>query len=160
MKRHPKLVLAGLLSIIFVSLMSATVSFAFTDSDATKQITSPSKTDSALQETDINRFTNAISEIKDYYVQPISDKRLLEDAIRGMLSGLDPHSEYLDEDAYKTLLMATNGEFGGLGIEVTGEYGVLKVISPIDDTPAAKAGIKSGDYIVGIDGKLVNEMTL
>lgn len=113
-----------------------------------------------LDETDINRFTNAISEIKDFYVQSISDKKLLEDAIRGMLSGLDPHSEYLDEDSYKTLLMTTNGEFGGLGIEVTGEYGVLKVISPIDDTPAAKAGIKANDYIVAIDGKLVNEMTL
>jgi carboxyl-terminal processing protease len=113
-----------------------------------------------LDETDINRFTNAISEIKDFYVQTISDKKLLEDAIRGMLSGLDPHSEYLDEDSYKTLLMTTNGEFGGLGIEVTGEYGVLKVISPIDDTPAFKAGVKANDYIVAIDGKLVNEMTL
>lgn len=113
-----------------------------------------------MDETDINRFTSAISEIKDFYVQSINDKKLLEDAIRGMLSGLDPHSEYLDEDSYKTLIMTTNGEFGGLGIEVTGEYGVLKVISPIDDTPASKAGIKANDYIVAIDGKLVNEMTL
>lgn len=113
-----------------------------------------------LDDNDINRFSNAIAEIKDYYVQTISDKKLLEDAIRGMLSGLDPHSEYLDEDSYKTLLMTTNGEFGGLGIEVTGEFGVLKVISPIDDTPASRAGIKSGDYIVAINGKLVSEMNL
>lgn len=113
-----------------------------------------------LEEMDIQRFTNAITEIKDFYVQSISDKKLLEDAIRGMLTGLDPHSEYLDEDSYKTLLMSTTGEFGGLGIEVTSEFGVLKVISPIDDTPAMKAGIKAGDYIVAIDGKLVNEMTL
>ncbi len=85
-----------------------------------------------LQESDISRFTNTITEIKDFYVQPINDQKLLEDAIRGMLSGLDPHSEYLDKDAYKTLLMTTAGSFGGLGIEVTGEYGVLKVITPID----------------------------
>lgn len=119
----------------------------------------PKKSDT-LDDNDISRFSNAIAEIKDYYVQSINDKKLLEDAIRGMLSGLDPHSEYLDEDSYKTLLMTTNGEFGGLGIEVTGEYGVLKVISPIDDTPASKAGIKAGDYIVAIDGKLVSEMNL
>lgn len=129
-----------------------------TDPDS---LTTSSQIKSApLEESDINRFTSAISEIKDFYVNSISDKKLLEDAIRGMLNGLDPHSEYLDEDSYKTLLMTTNGEFGGLGIEVTGEYGVLKVISPIDDTPAAKAGIKANDYIVAIDGKLVNEMTL
>ena len=128
----------------------------FKDSDTPK---TPNPKNDSLQENDINRFTNAIAQIKDFYVQPISDKKLLEDAIRGMLSGLDPHSEYLDEDAYKTLLMTTTGEFGGLGIEVTGEFGVFKVIIPIDDTPASKAGIKSGDYIVAIDGKLVNEMT-
>jgi carboxyl-terminal processing protease len=84
---------------------------------------------------------------------------LLENAIRGMVNNLDPHSEYLDEDAYKSLLTSTSGEFGGLGIEVTSEYGVLKVISPIDDTPAAKAGIKAGDYIVALNGKPVNDMT-
>src|SRR4029078_3347122 len=116
--------------------------------------------DQPLQDNDIMRFTNAITQIKDTYVQSISDKKLLEDAIRGMLSGLDPHSEYLDEDSFKTLLMTTSGAFGGLGVEVTGEYGVLKVISPIDDTPAAKAGIKPGDYIVAINNRLVDEMTL
>ncbi|MBI2251373.1 MAG: S41 family peptidase [Armatimonadetes bacterium] len=113
-----------------------------------------------MQEEDINRFTAAISQIKDYYVQTTNDKKLLEDAIRGMLNGLDPHSEYLDKEAYKTLLVSTSGAFAGLGVEVTGEFGVLKVISPIDDTPASKAGIKSGDYIVAINNKLVDEMTL
>jgi len=113
-----------------------------------------------LSDSDISRFTNAITQIKEFYVKNIDDKKLLEDAIRGMLTGLDPHSEYLDEDSYKTLLMATNGEFAGVGIEVTGEFGVLKVVSPIDDTPAAKAGVKSGDYIVAIDGKQVSDMTL
>lgn len=150
----------GLIGFLFLSLGMLAFSsqiFAFRDEDP-KKLT-PTKSES-LQESDINRFTNAIAQIKDFYVQPISDKKLLEDAIRGMLSGLDPHSEYLDEDSYKTLLMTTSGEFGGLGIEVTGEYGVLKVISPIDDTPAQKAGIKPADYIVAIDNKLVNEMTL
>ncbi|MBX3709860.1 MAG: S41 family peptidase [Gammaproteobacteria bacterium] len=113
-----------------------------------------------VSDDDINRFTNTIVLIKDFYVQPIGDKTLLDDAIRGMVGGLDPHSEYLDGDAYKTLLMTTSGEFGGVGIEVTPEYGILKIVSPMDDTPAAKAGIKAGDYIVAIDGKLVSEMSL
>src|SRR3990167_10677709 len=136
--------------------------FAFREDNSSTAVLVPAKDKKveALQESDVSRFTNAIGQIKDFYVQPISDSKLLEDAIRGMLSGLDPHSEYLDKDSYKTLLMTTSGAFGGLGIEVTGEYGVLKVVSPIDDTPAAKAGIKSGDYIVAIDGKLVNDMTL
>ena len=111
-------------------------------------------------EEDINRFTNTIVLIKDFYVKKIGDRTLLDDAIRGMVSGLDPHSEYLDNDAYKTLLMTTSGEFGGLGIEVTPEYGILKIVSPIDDTPAARANLKAGDYIVAIDNKLVSEMTL
>lgn len=118
------------------------------------------KTDKQVSDEDINRFTNTIVLIKDFYVQPVGDKALLDDAIRGMVSGLDPHSEYLDQEAYKTLLMTTSGEFGGVGIEVTPEYGILKIVSPMDDTPAAKAGIKAGDYIVAIDGKLVSEMTL
>lgn len=113
-----------------------------------------------VDEDDINRFTSTIVLIKDFYVQPTGDKSLLNDAIRGMVSGLDPHSEYLDSDAYKTLLMTTSGEFGGVGIEVTPEYGILKIVAPMDDTPASKAGIKSGDYIVAIDGKLVSEMSL
>ncbi len=163
MKLYPHLFVVSLLSMAVISLSSSSV-FAFKETRSTDVMTSTSSDsknkNDALQENDVSRFTNAISQIKDFYVQPITDKKLLEDAIRGMLSGLDPHSEYLDESSYKTLLMTTSGAFGGLGIEVTGEYGVLKVITPIDDTPAAKAGIKSSDYIVAIDGKLVNEMTL
>jgi carboxyl-terminal processing protease len=116
--------------------------------------------DQKASEDDINRFTNTIVLIKDFYVQPVGDKNLLDDAIRGMVSGLDPHSEYLDKDAYKTLLMTTSGEFGGVGIEVTPEFGILRIVAPMDDTPASKAGIKAGDYIVAIDSKLVSEMTL
>lgn len=113
-----------------------------------------------INDEDINRFTNTIVLIKDFYVQPIGDKSLLDDAIKGMVAGLDPHSEYLDKEAYKTLLMTTSGEFGGVGIEVTPEFGILKIVTPMDDTPASKADIKPGDYIVAIDGKLVSEMTL
>jgi len=113
-----------------------------------------------VSDDDISRFTNTIVLIKDFYVQSIGDKALLDDAIRGMVSGLDPHSEYLDKQAYKTLLMTTSGEFGGVGIEVTPEYGILKIVTPMDDTPASKAGIKPSDYIVAIDGKLVSEMSL
>jgi carboxyl-terminal processing protease len=114
----------------------------------------------ALQENDVSRFTNAIALINEFYVKPIDEKKLLENAIRGIVAGLDPHSEYLDEDAYKTLMVETSGEFGGIGIEVTSEYDVLKVISPIDDTPASKAGVLPGDYIVAINGKLVSNMAL
>lgn len=147
--------------IILMCIALGSVSFAFKEQD--KNMLTPSTSTEqteSLQKVDIDRFTNAIAQIKDFYVQPINDKKLLEDAIRGMLTGLDPHSEYLDEDSYKTLMMSTSGAFGGLGVEVTGEYGVLKVVSPIDDTPAAKAGLKPGDYIVAINGKLVNNMTM
>lgn len=113
-----------------------------------------------VNDDDVNRFTNTIVLIKDFYVQPVGDKTLLDDAIRGMVSGLDPHSEYLDGDAYSTLLMTTSGEFGGVGIEVTPEFGILKIVTPMDDTPAAKAGIKPGDYIAAINGKLVSEMSM
>src|SRR3990167_1785424 len=82
----------------------------------------------SLNDDDINRFTNTIALIRNFYVQKTGERTLLDDAIRGMVSGLDPHSEYLDQEAYKTLLMATSGEFGGVGIEVTPEYGVLKII--------------------------------
>lgn len=115
---------------------------------------------SALTDEDVARFTNTIVLIKDFYVEKVGDEKLLDNAVRGMVAGLDPHSEYLDKDAYKTLLVSTSGEFGGLGIEVTPQFGVLRVISPIDDTPASKAGIKAGDFIVAINGKLVSEMTL
>lgn len=127
---------------------------------STTDTTTADKDKNAASDEDINRFTNTIVLIKDFYVQKTGDKDLLDNAIRGMVSGLDPHSEYLDKEAYKTLLMTTSGEFGGVGIEVTPEYGILKIVAPMDDTPASKAGIKSGDYIVAIDGKLVSEMTL
>jgi carboxyl-terminal processing protease len=113
----------------------------------------------ASQQADVTRFITTIGLIKKDYAKTISDKNLLENAIRGMVNNLDPHSEYLDEEAYKSLLMTTSGEFGGLGIEVTTQYGVLKIVTPIDGTPAAKAGIKSGDFIVALNGKNVDDMS-
>lgn len=109
---------------------------------------------------DVQRFSTAISEIKKYYVKPITDKELFDNAIRGMLSGLDPHSSYLNEDDFNELQTSTNGEFGGLGIEVTMEDGVVKVITPLVDTPAGKSGIKSGDYIIKLGDKSVQGLHL
>ncbi len=109
---------------------------------------------------ELRRFTEIFGRIKQDYVEPVSDKKLLEDAIRGMLSGLDPHSAYLAEEEYKDLQEGTTGQFGGLGIEVGMENGFVKVVSPIDDTPAQKAGIKAGDLIIRLDDKPVKGMTL
>lgn len=109
---------------------------------------------------DIRSLSEVFGKIKDNYVEDVGDKELLENAIRGMLSGLDPHSTYLDKDAFKELRVGTTGEFGGLGIVVGMEDGFVKVISPIDDTPAQRAGIKAGDLIIRLDGKTVKGMSL
>jgi len=109
---------------------------------------------------DVQRFSNAIAQIKQYYVNPVSDKELFDNAIRGMLAGLDPHSNYLNEEEFSDLQTSTSGEFGGLGIEVTMEDGLIKVITPLIDAPAIKAGIQSGDYIVKVDSHAVQGIDL
>lgn len=109
---------------------------------------------------ELRMFTEVFGRIKRDYVESVSDKKLLEDAIKGMLSGLDPHSAYLDMEQYNDLKEGTTGQFGGLGIEVTMEDGFVKVVSPIDDTPAQRAGIKAGDLVVRLDEKPVKGMTL
>ncbi|MDN5872107.1 MAG: S41 family peptidase [Nitrococcus sp.] len=109
---------------------------------------------------ELRTFTEVLVRVKRDYVEPVKEEMLLENAIRGMLSGLDPHSAYLNEEEYKDLQVGTRGEFGGLGIEVGMENGFVKVISPIDDTPAARAGIQAGDMIIRIDDKPVKGMTL
>jgi len=114
----------------------------------------------ALPIDEIRNLTEVFDRIKKDYVEKVSDKELMDSAIRGMLAGLDPHSSYLDEDGYKELQVSTSGEFGGLGIEVGMEDGFVKVISPIDDTPASRAGILAGDLIVRLDSKTVKGMTL
>ena len=109
---------------------------------------------------ELRAFANVFGRIKSDYVEPVSDKKLITEAINGMLSGLDPHSAYLDAEGFKELQVGTQGEFGGLGIEVGMEDGLVKVISPIEDTPAFKAGIQSGDLIIKLDDTLVKGMTL
>ncbi|RKZ97126.1 MAG: peptidase S41 [Gammaproteobacteria bacterium] len=116
------------------------------------------KSDLPLDE--LRAFSEIFGRIKNNYVEPVEDKELLQNAIRGMLSGLDPHSTYLDLDDFKELREGTSGEFGGLGIEVTMEDGFVKVVSPIDDTPAAKAGVLAGDLIVRLDDAPVKGMSL
>ncbi len=109
---------------------------------------------------DLRAFTEIFGKIKSDYVEPVEDKKLLTEAINGMLSGLDPHSAYLDAEAFKELQVGTQGEFGGLGIEVGMEDGFVKVVAPIEDTPAHRAGIKSGDLIIKLDETPVKGMTL
>src|SRR6195952_1467333 len=105
-------------------------------------------------------FGDVFDRIRAEYVEPVSDRDLVENAINGMLTGLDAHSSYMNAQAFKDMQVQTRGEFGGLGIEVTQDNGIIKVVSPIDDTPAARAGIKSGDLITAIDGKTVQGLSL
>ena len=114
----------------------------------------------ALPLDELRTFTEVYGRIKDDYVETTEDKKLLTQAIRGMLSGLDPHSSYLDPEEFKELRQGTTGTFGGLGIEVGMEDGFVKVIAPIDDTPAQRAGLKSGDLIIKLDEKPVQGMTI
>ena len=106
-------------------------------------------------------FGDVFERVRADYVEEISDQELIESAIRGMLASLDPHSSYLDEKSFGDMQVQTRGEFGGLGIEVTlDENGLVKVVSPIDETPAYEAGIQAGDYITHLDGEAVLGLTL
>jgi len=109
---------------------------------------------------ELRAFTEVFGRVKSDYVEPVDDKKLINEAINGMLTGLDPHSAYLDQEAFKELQVGTQGEFGGLGIEVGMEDGFVKVVAPIDDTPASRAGVKPGDLIVKLDEMSVKGMTL
>jgi len=115
---------------------------------------------STLPIEDLRTFAEVFGKIKSDYVEPIEDKKLIKEALNGMLSGLDPHSSFLDLDSFKNLQLGTSGEFGGLGIEVGMQDGFVLVISPIEDTPAYKAGLKSGDLIMKLDSTAVKGLTL
>jgi len=123
---------------------------------AEKEATAPAP----LPLEDLRAFSEVFGQIKAAYVEDVSDHDLLESAIKGMLTGLDPHSSYLDTKSYKELQEGTRGEFGGLGIEVGMEDGFVKVIAPIDDTPAQKAGVQAGDLVIRLNEKPVKGMTL
>lgn len=108
----------------------------------------------------LDLFSDVVERIRAEYVEQVNDKELIENAINGMLTGLDPHSSYMNAKSFKDMQVQTKGEFGGLGLEVSSENGIIKVVSPIDDTPAARAGIKAGDLITMLDGQTVQGLTL
>jgi carboxyl-terminal processing protease len=139
---------------VFVGASVTLENTVLAERDTTKPVAA------ALPLDELRTFTEVFSKIKSDYVETVEDKKLLEDAIGGMLAGLDPHSSYLDPQGYKEVRIGTEGQFGGLGIEVTMESGFVKVVSPIEDTPAAQAGLKPGDLIVRLDDKAVKGMTL
>jgi carboxyl-terminal processing protease len=118
------------------------------------------KEDDQIPFEDLQAFTEVFSKVKSDYVESVDEKKLIEDAIRGMLSGLDPHSSFLNTTEFSDLKIGTTGQFGGLGIEVGMENGFVKVISPIDDTPASRAGVKASDLIIKLDDRSVKGMTL
>src|SRR4249920_3311304 len=108
----------------------------------------------------LNLFGDVFERVRADYVEKPDDSKLIEQAINGMLNGLDPHSSYMDPKSFRDMQVQTRGEFGGLGIEVTMEDGLVKVVAPIDDTPAAKAGVRAGDIITHIDDEAVQGLTL
>src|SRR5690348_9905245 len=108
----------------------------------------------------LNLFGDVFERVRADYVEKPDDAKLIETAINGMLAGLDPHSSYMDPKSFRDMQVQTRGQFGGLGIEVTMEDGLIKVVTPIDDTPAAKAGLRAGDIITQLDGDAVQGLTL
>lgn len=123
-------------------------------------VTAVAQRGSPLPLDELRQLSNVFAAIKNNYVESVDDKTLIDNAISGMVSNLDPHSAYLDADAFREMQTATQGEFGGLGIEVGAEDGFVKVISPIEDTPAARAGVMAGDLIIKIDDTPTKGMSL
>ena len=149
---HNKLRQIGLLAI--GALIGVAVSLNFS------AVAQKAATSAPLPIEELRAFTEVFGRVKSDYVEPVDDKKLITEAINGMLTGLDPHSAYLDQEAFKELQVGTQGEFGGLGIEVGMEDGFVKVVTPIDDTPASRAGLKPGDLIIKLDDTSVKGMTL
>ncbi len=118
------------------------------------------KTAESLPLNELKNFSEIFAKVKESYVEEVKDRELIDGAIRGMLTGLDPHSAYLDLSEYKELKVGTTGQFGGLGIEITMEDGFVKIVSPIDDTPAQRAGVHAGDLIIRLDDTPVKGMTI
>jgi carboxyl-terminal processing protease len=141
---------------------AATISAAFAAGMVVGPIVAALAQESSRAETYrlLDLFGNVYERVRAEYVEPINDREAIENAINGMLNGLDPHSSYLNPRSYRDMQVTTRGEFGGLGIEVTQEGGWIKVISPIDETPAARAGVRPGDLITHLDGASVQGLTL
>ena len=146
----------------FASLLAFNPALAQDEKPAEKAAGTPAAQENSYSETykQLNLFGDVFERTRSQYVEEVEDKTLVENAINGMLSSLDPHSGYLNEESFNEMRVNTKGEFGGLGIEVTMENGFVKVVSPIDDTPAFRAGVLAGDYIVEIDGETVMGMAL
>lgn len=158
MCRRPLISLLTLALLISPAYASPQPSEPKDDKAAAKE--APVKQDPAETYRQLNLFGDVFERVKAQYVDEVTDEKLIGYAINGMLSSLDPHSAYLDEEGFSDMRVQTKGEFGGLGIEVTMEEGLVKVVSPIDDTPAFKAGVKAGDYITHLDGKPIMGMSL
>ena len=144
---------------IFKAARTALI-FFLTCSIATPLSASDKKKTNAETYELLNLFGNVFERIRAEYVEIPTDRELIEAAITGMLTSLDPHSSYMTAKSFQDMQVNTRGEFGGLGIQVTIDRGFVKVISPIDDTPAFRAGIEAGDYVTHLDGKSVQGMTL
>jgi carboxyl-terminal processing protease len=149
------------LFLLFVTLsLAISVSPSYADDDRTAGSKPEVANDYADTYRQLDLFGDVFERVRAQYVEETADKELIEHAINGMLTGLDPHSSYLDDEKFEDMRVSTRGEFGGLGIEVTMENGLVKVVSPIDDTPAARAGVLAGDYVVQIDDEPVMGLTL
>lgn len=147
------LIVLGIAIGIVISV--AEIGFAENDASIDQQATT-----AGLPLDELRSFVEILNRVKQGYVEQVSDKELIENSIRGMLNGLDPHSAYLSPEAFKELSISTTGEFGGLGIQVTMDNGFVRVVAPIDDTPAKRAGIEAGDLIIRINDEPVKGMTL
>lgn len=146
--RHSLMLISGIM--IGISIAIAHGVFAAKDNQNAAQ----------LPLSELRTFVEILNRVKSDYVEPIEDEKLLENSIRGMLEGLDPHSAYLSADEFKEVTISTSGKFGGLGIEVQMQHGFVRVVAPIDDTPAARAGIQAGDLVMRIDETAVKGLTL
>src|ERR1700739_3929043 len=154
MMRKTSLILLGAAAGAALTLMSTQPRLVF---DGTSARAAAADTNTYRQ---LSLFSDVFERVRSDYVEKPDDGKLIESAINGMLTGLDPHSSYMDAKAFRDMQVQTRGEFGGLGIEVTMEEGVIKVVSPIDDTPASKAGILANDFITHIDDEAVQGLTL
>ena len=145
---------------VAMAALCGTVAGALLTTQVAGPLIAEEATKSASVYEQLDLFGDIFERIRSQYVEPVETDKLIEAAINGMLTSLDPHSSYLPAEAFDDMQVQTRGEFGGLGIEVTQEEGFIKVVSPMDDTPAAKAGIMSGDFITHVNGESVLGLTL